>query len=236
MPITDTNIYSEEQLKKQIVKAAPLPPKLLYLPNNDKSFHERWETGRDMLNIPHPFRAVLLGRPNVGKTNIIINLILRCNFEEIFVIHCDGDYTKEYDEVGATMLKSIPPPTEWKGKNKTLVILDDLEYRIMNKEQKQNLDRLFGYVSTHKNISVCLTAQDPFNVTPNIRRMSNLFILWKGIDLDSMANIARKCGIKKDEFLNLFDKYATKPRDSIWLDLSDKTPYPLRKNGYEIIS
>jgi hypothetical protein len=106
----------------------------------------------------------------------------------------------------------------------------------MNKEQKQNLDRLFGYVSTHKNISVCLTAQDPFNVTPNIRRMSNLFILWKGVDLDSMANIARKCGIKKDEFLNLFDKYATKPRDSIWLDLTDKTPYALRKNGYEIIS
>ena len=87
MPITATNIYSEEQIKKQIVKAPPLPAKLLYLPNNDKSFHERWETGRDMLNIPHPFRAVLLGRPNVGKTNIIINLILRCNFEEIFVIH-----------------------------------------------------------------------------------------------------------------------------------------------------
>ena len=36
------------------------------------------------------------------------------------------------------------------GDVKSLVILDDLDYKTMNKTQKRNVDRLFGYVLTHK--------------------------------------------------------------------------------------
>merc|ERR1711966_38454 len=100
----------------------------------------------------------------------------------------------------------------------------------MNKEQKRNLDRLFGYVSTHKNISCLLCSQDAFNVPPIVRRCSNIFVLWKCPDMDIMANISRKSGMKRDELGKIFKDICTESRDSLMIDLTPKSPYPLRKN------
>jgi hypothetical protein len=133
------------------------------------------------------------------------------------------------------MLDEIPSPDEWLGEVKTLVVLDDLEYKGMARDQRANLDRLFGFVSTHKNISVALTSQDPFNVPPIVRRCSNLWVLWPMTDIDAMAMTARKSGLKADDFRNIFKNLMKHKRDSLWLDLTDKTPYPQRKNGYELI-
>lgn len=217
-----------------------LPNKILALPNPDKEFHESWYTNRNMLNIPHPFRSVCLGPPNVGKTTIVKNILLRAKppFEEVFVIHCDSGYTKEYDDIGenVTIMDSIPAPSEWEGLVKTLVVLDDLEFKGMNKEQRRNLDRLFGYVSTHKNISCILCSQDAFNVPPIVRRCSNLWVLWRMMDLDALACCARKTGMKASNFNTIFNQLMLEPKDSLWLDMTDKSPYPMRKNGYTVIT
>ena len=217
-----------------------LPDKIIPLPNPDKAFHERWYKGRNMLNIPHPFRCVALGPPNVGKTTIVKNLLLRADppFEEVVVIHCDGGYTKEYNDLGdkMEMLSEIPEPEDWEGVKKTLVILDDLEFKGMNKQQKRCLDRLFGYVSTHKNISCILCSQDAFNVPPIVRRCSNLWVLWRCPDLDAMATCARKTGMKASGFNTIFNHLMLEHRDSLWLDTTDKTPFPMRKNGFQIIN
>ena len=217
-----------------------LPNKILALSNPDKEFHEKWYKGRNMLNIPHPFRCVALGPPNVGKTTIVKNLLLRANppFQEVVIIHCDSGYTKEYDDIGENIeiLNEIPAPEDWEGLVKTLVVLDDLEFKGMNKEQKRNLDRLFGYVSTHKNISCILCSQDPFNVPPIVRRCSNLWVLWRCPDLDSMATCARKTGLKADNFNSIFNQLMLEHKDSLWIDTTDSSPYPLRKNGYTIIN
>lgn len=216
-----------------------LPKKIIAIENADKAFHERWYPKRNMLNIPHPFRACLLGPPNVGKTTVIKNMIIRQYppFEEIFVIHCDPDNTHEYDDLGEEvhMLGEIPAPEEWEGINKTLVVIDDLELKTLKGDQKRNLDRLFGYVSTHKNISVMLTSQDPFNVPPIVRRCSNLWILWRCPDLDSMAVCARKTGMRANNFNTIFNRHLLDTKDSLWMDSTDKTPYPLRKNGFTLL-
>lgn len=217
-----------------------LPNKIIALPNPDKEFHEHWYKNRNMLNIPHPFRCVALGPPNVGKTTIVKNLLLRAHppFQEVVVIHCDSGYTKEYEDIGENieMLDKIPKPEEWEGLVKTLVILDDLEFKTMDKEQRRNLDRLFGYVSTHKNISCILCSQDPFNVPPIVRRCSNLWVLWRCSDLDAMATCARKTGLKSNNFNSIFNQLMLDNKDSLWLDMTDKTNYPMRKNGYHIIN
>lgn len=217
-----------------------LPNKIIAVPNSDKKFHENWYKGRNMLNIPHPFRCVCLGPPNVGKTTIVKNLILRAKpqFEDVVVIHCDSDYTKEYDDIGdnVEMMNSIPAPEEWEGEKKTLVILDDLEFKGMSKEQRRNLDRLFGYVSTHKNISCILCSQDAFNVPPIVRRCSNLWVLWRCPDLDAMATCARKTGLKSNNFNSIFNQLMLNSKDSLWIDTTDKTPYKMRKNGYTLIN
>ena len=223
-----------------MTKRYKLPNRLIPIKNADKAFHEKWHKGRNRLNFPHPFRACLMGPPNMGKSTTVKNIILRSKpeFEEIFVIHCDPEYTKEYDDLGENlvMLAEIPSPDEWEGQVKTLVIIDDLELKTLSKEQKRNLDRLYGFVSTHKNISVCLCSQDPFNIPPIVRRCSNLWVLWRGSDLDSTAMIARKSGLKPNDFKYMFDHLLTEQRDSLWIDMTSGSPYPLRKNGFEIIT
>ena len=225
-------------MKKKGKRKVNLPNEILALPNLDKAFHEKWTKGRNMLNIPHPFRAVALGPPNCGKGTVVKNLLLRADppFEEIFCIHCDPDFTQEWDDVDTQMLKDIPAPDEWEGEKKTLVILDDLEFKGMNKTQRRNLDRLYGFVSTHKNISCILCSQDAFNVPPIVRRCSNLWVLWRCPDLDAMAVCARKTGMKSGSFNSIFNQLMLGPHDSLWLDMTSKSPYPKRKNGFTLIT
>lgn len=211
--------------------------KLIVMDNPDKTWHERWYKNRNLLNICHPSRICLLARPNSGKTNVIKNLLLRQHppFEEVFVVHCDPESTQEYDDIDCEMLSHIPEPEEWDETKKTCVILDDLEYKSMDKQQRRCLDRLFGYVSTHKNCSVYLTSQDPFVVPPIVRRCSSVFILWRSPDLDSLANLSRKSGLKSHDLKNIFKNLMHEKHDSLWIDLTPGSPAPLRKNGYEII-
>ncbi len=201
--------------------------------NADKDFHEEWGKGRKPMNIPHPFRCVLCGPPNCGKTSMIMNLLEknRPMFEEVIVIHCDPEYTKEYDGIGAVMTNEIPEPSAWNGDKKTLVILDDLEYKNLNKEQKRNLDRLFGFVSTHKNISCCLSAQDAFNIPTGVRRCANLWVLWKIDDEDSIKVLSRKIRLSAGKITKIFNDLLLEPHDSLMVDNTAKSPYKLRKNG-----
>ena len=165
-------------------KKKQLPNELFLIPNEDKKFHEKWHDGRNMLNFPHPMRGVFMGPPNCGKSFSIKHILLRADppFQEVIVIHCDADYTKEWDDIECELISEIPSPSEFEGLVKTLVILDDIDYKSLNKVQKSNLDRLCGNVSTHKNISVCITAQCPFNIPPIVRRCANLcfggFQIW----------------------------------------------------------
>lgn len=223
------------------VRKAKLPKKLLIMSNPDKQFHESNYAERDLCDLVHPFRLLLFGPPNCGKTSTLRNVILRAGtgrdppFEEIFLIHCDPDYTREYDDLDCELLTEIPAPDEWVGECKSLVILEDLEYKSMNKIQKRNLDRLYGYVSTHKNISVALLSQECISIPISVRRMSNFFILWRCPDLNAMANIASRTGIKKDQFLDIFERLMPDVHDSLWIDLSPGARFRLRKNGFQPI-
>jgi hypothetical protein len=63
--------------------------------------------------------------------------------------------------------------------------------------------------------------------------MSNVIILGKLMDRQAMNAIASKVGMN----INLFQAYMkllTDVHDTLWLDMTSKTPYPVRKNGYEI--
>lgn len=214
-----------------------LPNQLIPIPNPDKAFHEKWTKKRNKLNFPHPFRATICGSPGVGKTNTIKNILIRADppFEQIYVIHCDGEYTQEYNDMDVIMLKEIPPPSFWTGEVKTMVILDDCEYKSLNKEQMKNLDRLVGYCSTHKNISVLNAVQELFTLPTIVRRCSNLWIIWRPNDMDSLKIIGRKLGISSREFSSLFN-LCKEFRDSIWIDNTPSTPYKIRKNGFQLIN
>lgn len=217
-----------------------LPNKIIPLRNGDKEFQETWYEGRDLLNFPHSWRCVITARPGTGKTTIAINIMIRQEpmFQKVYIVHIDPN-SKDYKYVdGCEMLTDIPSVHDpiFNGKHKTLIILDDLEYKFMSKKSLRNLDRLFGYVSSHKGVSCIVIAQDCYNIPPCIRRMSNIWILGKiNNDISSFLTIAQRCGMKRDDFEYVFDKYITGDHDTLWIDRTKNTPSEYRVNGYTIL-
>ena len=218
--------------KQQRKRSSRLPKQLIPFPCADKEFHESWAPGRDLLALPHPWRGVLLGPPNSGKSTTVKNIMIRADppFQKMVVIHCDPEHSKEYDDCNAEVIGEIPPPEAWEGQEKTIVVVDDLDTKRMSKDQASALDRLFGYVSTHKNISCVLCSQDAFNVPAGIRRCANLWVLWPSADVSSISNCTRRCG--NIPFQKLFNNLCKSSHDAIWVDLSDKSPAKVRFNGY----
>ena len=213
-----------------------LPNKIIAFSNRDKSYHETWYPHRDWLDIPHPFRILLTAKPNGGKTTVILNIILRTAlgktpFEKIIVVHCDPKQTHEYDDMERELRSDIPSPDSFHPNEKTLCILEDLNYLSMDKQQKGYLERLYGYASTHKNVSCILTAQDPFRIIPTVRRCSNVFVIWNNNDTDMIRTLARKTGVCGEKLQHVLDAQCNGPHDSLWLDFTPDSPAPYRKNG-----
>jgi len=216
-----------------------LPNEIVIFENKDKKFHESWTPGRSAASFPHPFRALLVGPPNVGKSNLIKNILMHADppFEQAYLIYPgEGDIKEKTDEYidveGIEGLDDIPAPSFFKKagdskSKKTLIIIDDYCLKGLNKTQKSNLDRLFGTVSTHRNVSIMCTSQDWFSIPPVIRRMSNVWIVYKHRDRNSMTMISRKCS---EDLQTLFRELAPGGYDSICIDNTHGSPYPLRLN------
>lgn len=215
------------------------PEKLFYIPNSDKKNHEVWYSGRDKLNFPHPYRCVLVGRPNSGKTNIIKNILIRAypKFQDIFLYHCGGIQTKEYDDINYHILEKIPNIESdiFDPLKKSLLIIEDKDYLFMKKEELKNLFRTFGFKSTHSNLSIIATAQLFTSLPVPVRRMSNIIILWKTKDIDCFKMIGRRVNLSITQMKDLIKNYLKEPRDSLWIDNTFNSPYKLRINGFKII-
>lgn len=231
----DEEEKEEEKLERSLEKRRKeLPKELIHIKNDDKVFHEKWDSDRDPLNFPHPFRAALTGPPNVGKTTAVKNILLRADppFERVVVIHADPENTREYADCGKNvkMCATIPSPHEWPGDVKTLVIIDDMEQRELKKAQRSALDRLIGYCSTHKNISCCTCTQVWSNQAPIVRKCCNVFVIWKSDDLRGLREIAKR--VRVPDLVDLMDTLCPNPKDSFWVDQTGDTPFPFRRNGF----
>jgi hypothetical protein len=80
------------------------------------------------------------------------------------------------------------------------------------------------------------TAQEGFNVPPCVRRCADIWALYKNRDMDAVTALARKGGLRKDDLHAIFDAYRFGARDSLWIDTTANTPYPLRINGDQLLT
>ena len=211
-----------------------LPDHIIALPCADKKFQEKWYKGRNWLNIPHSTRMILCGPPSSGKSTSIKNIILRSDppFESIQVVHYSAHDSKEWDDVGAEMLSELPHSDDIPPEGKKLLILEDLDMANMCKEDKSKLNRLMGYCSSHKSLSIYINSQNPIDIAPPIRRMTNVFILYSQADLIALTLMASRTGMRKEDFLTIFEKFVKNKHDSLWIDLTANSPARYRINGY----
>jgi len=214
----------------------PRTSKIRVFKNKDKEgWYESWAPNRDLMNFPHPTRILMSARPGSGKTNIIKNIIVKAkpHYQRIFLCHYDPD-TKEYNDLKVIPLKKLPKPTAkyFNTKYKNLLIIDDYEYRRLTADQLNSLNRLWGYASTHRGLTIIAATQNWFSLPIDIRQMSDVFFIWKGTtDLPNLHMIGRKFGLNKDETVELF-KHCKKKYDFICFDYTIDSPMPIRFNGY----
>jgi hypothetical protein len=228
-----------KQQKKCKIKLTRLPKEMIPIPCADKAgWTEKWYKNRDPLNIPAPWRGVFTGLPSCGKSTAIKNIILRSDppFEEIKVVHFAPDTTREWDDIEAEVVSEIPTCDEFDGgETKKLLVLEDLELSCIDKENKKRLNRLFGYGSSHQNISIAITAQNAYDIPTSARRTANIFCIWLTPDITALTSMASRTALKKDDFLEILNKHLKKLHDSLMIDLTKDTPFPLRVNGYTML-
>ena len=225
-------------MSKSRKPAKKLPNSILPIECSDKSFMEVWKPGRNVLDFPWSFRWSLVGNPGSGKSTIIKNHIIRANppYEKVIVCHYDAEGTTEFDDCGdVEYIDKIPNPKEINpDKQKMLLIIEDMNLATLPKQDKENLNRLFGYASSHRGVSIAITAQNPTDICVAARRMCNIFTIFKIPDLNGLMMLASRTGYKKEDFVEFF-KLCQRRHDNITIDLTDQSPMPLRFNLFNEI-
>jgi ABC-type cobalamin/Fe3+-siderophores transport system ATPase subunit len=216
----------------------------------DKLIEEKWtaERAEDLANIPSPFRAILVGGCGSGKSTVAKQLLIhqKPNFDELILIHADvgddehqGGSTEWWDADPTLVMNECPSLEFWTAlcanddpdrPVKRLVVVDDLEQTSALKQRLKNLALLFRYVSTHKSMSVILCHQSMFDIMPLLRKMANLYIVWKPRAKNELTLIENRVGLDKGVLKELFTQLCPNQRDSITIDLTDRSPQKLRLN------
>lgn len=241
---TNTNDDCEcEKKKKKKPKKINYPQEIIVFENKDKQFQERWYKGRDPVDFPHSHRICMIARPHSGKTLTIKNLILRQYppYERI-MLWSESPLSKEYDCLDVEMFDNCPTPDDivseldpdTKQPYKQLLIIDDIDLDHLNKENEINLMKILKHYSSHFNTSVYLTIHDLTQLKPKMRRMCNVFIIWK-LSNETLRILGDKFSIPNKTLLNMYNQNVKKTTDNITVDLTTDSPYKYRFNLWGIL-
>jgi len=233
--------------KRKLNRKVPkLPPRTIIIKNADKDggWMEKWKkNGKDDPGrIIAPFRCLCLGGVGRGKTMNIKRLFLnhqwgRRKFQKLYIITCT-DKAHEYDDLEPTGIMTEMPPLSMfdeKPYKKTCVIIDDFEFERASKETMRRLSTLFRFCSSHRNVSIFVGYQSFFDAPRIARKCCNAYLLYKPNGHMELTQIANRCGMDPENMHYIFEHICNGNYDSLFIDKTIGTPFPLRRNIYEPI-
>lgn len=209
--------------------------KILILPNEDKQFHE--EESKDKRCFSHPFKAIICGPTNSGKSNVIRTLVAAScpGFEEIYVWHASPETTREYDIMNPTAIMSgLPEYGELSGnETKKLLIIEDINLLGEKKPVIEKLCLLLSHFCTHNGWSVIITGQNPYMIPPRVRILAHKILLFRFTD-NILGLFGKNLSLNSKSIHKLF---ADKLRDEKHSFLCfDTTQFTCNKNFDEDIN
>lgn len=218
--------------KKEIYQSS-----IIVFPNADKDEFKEEETSNLAFFPRQNCRILLASSPNGGKTTVAKNIALALNPDRVYVIHVDED-TQEYDDIDCTVLTTIldlPDNSDFEDKTeKSLIIIEDLDYDSMNKKERSKLSYLMRYMCSHYGICLIITTQNVFMVPCGVRRRMCQIGLWRH-DLHTMSLICSRFGLSKNQLRFIFENICTDRHDFLMIDNYAKDNPRFRKNIYEPI-
>ena len=237
-------VDQEKQKKTRKVKKAlgKAPRQLVEMTNPDKKKHEKYKKGQNPIRFPKPFRCVILGKVNSGKSYLARHILLAhqgCapKFEEVHIVHgCAETHTKEYDDIEPTTVSNtIPSYAEFEPSIHKLLICDDIDFTSLPVQEMKNLSELVRFGSTHCNMSIMLLHQSWFRIPKIVKDCANVFIIFRPHDNDELATIGRRVGLKKEKIFDIFNNHLPQWRDSLCINLIPGAPHKFAKNLFEPI-
>ena len=238
-------------------------PKLEAIPNPEKIGHEKNDPKRDLIDWPRPFRWGILGAVSCGKTSLILNYLIKSRkYDNIFIIHphtynpniaaedeasnnnivasVEGDNViPEYDGVDYIGLAFLPSMRYFDkiAKQHNLLIIDDIDLLSYCKKRREmreeRLNKLFSFVSSHKNVSIIVSSQDASSQLPSfVLKMCNVQTVYHVRDGYVIQTLARKLGMGYKRLIALLRETRNK-HDAITFDNTDDTIHQLRLNIYQ---
>ena len=176
----------------------------------------------------HPFSAIISGPSGCGKTNFTLRFIDHLGYmvkpaiEKI--IWCYGIYQEIFDKYTQVQFhEGLPDLSIFDGKQKTLLILDDLM-----SETDERVTKLFTKISHHMNVSILYLTQNLFYSGKHTRTISlnaHYFVLFKNVrDSTQVAILARQMFPGKANFMiEAFHDATMAPFGYLLVDLKPET-------------
>jgi hypothetical protein len=231
---SDDDVKVRKIKKKKIPRA---PREIVSIPNPDKKKHETYKKSHNPIRFPKPFKCCISGRPNSGKSLMALHIIMahqekKPKFDEIHIVHgCADTHTTEWDKICPTSTRQeIPSYEEFDPQKRTLLVFDDTDYTMLRNDELMRLSELVRFGSSHCNISCIFLTQVFFRIPKVIKDCCNVFIIYRPVDLDELATLGRRVGLKKEEITHIFNEFLPHWRDSLLINLVPNAPYKFGKN------
>lgn len=185
----------------------------------------------------HPFTCLVAGPTGCGKTQFTIRLIehAKTSIEPPpeKIVWCYGVYQTAFDKLtGVEFHEGIPEIGLFDGKQKTLLILDDLMH-----ETDDRVTKIFTKISHHMDVSVLYLTQNIFYGGKQNRTIglnAHYLVLFRNPrDATQVAHLARQMYPGKSKFLIEAFRDATEaPFSYMLLDLKPDTEEKFRVRSH----